>query len=310
MDHVAPESREMIRELLKKREKGQLAHPSSFEYKILRKDGQIRDLEISITSVSMEGEQFAQSTFRDITERKRAEKQLQQYQAKLRSLASELALAEERERRRIAAGLHDDMAQKLVMAKFELQSLGASVADESIAASLKGPCDLIDELVENARGLVFDLGNATLYQVGLEAAVEAWLEQEIQNKHGLRCEFVREGSSLKLDDDTRITLFRAVKELVANALKYANASMVKVCIRKSDDVVRVSVADDGAGFDVSKLDASLTSKGGFGLFSIKERLEYLGGSLKIDSGQGKGTRVTMVAPLRQEVTTGSKEATK
>jgi len=246
----------------------------------------------------------------DITERKQAEKRLQQYQSKLKSLISELTLAEERERRRIAAGIHDDMAQKLAMAKFELQSLGAMIADESVVESLEAPCHLIDEIVRDARELVFDLSNAALYQVGLGAAVESWLEHEIQEKHGLKCELVRETSELKIDDDTQITLFRAVKELVANAVKYADANTVKVCIRKSGDTVRVSVEDDGAGFDVSGLDASFTPKGGFGLFNIKERLEYLGGNLKINSGPGEGTRVIMRAPLKQEVTIGQREVTK
>jgi signal transduction histidine kinase len=95
-----------------------------------------------------------------------------------------------------------------------------------------------------------------------------------------------------------------VKELVANVVKYANASKVEVCIRKSGDTVRVGVEDDGVGFDVSKLDASFTPKGGFGLFNIKERLEYLGGNLKINSGPGKGTRVIMTTPIGQEVTAG------
>ena len=107
LDHVAPESREMIRELMKKREKGVLEPSSRFEHKILRKDGQIRDLEISRTLISIEGEQFTQSTFRDITERKQAEQKLIENRAKLKSLASELSLVEERERHRLATELHD-----------------------------------------------------------------------------------------------------------------------------------------------------------------------------------------------------------
>ena len=91
---------------------------------------------------------------------------------------------------------------------------------------------------------------------------------------------------------------------MANVIKYADASVVHVSICKSADTVHISVEDDGAGFDVSKLDASFTPKGGFGLFNIRERLEYLGGSLRIDSGLGKGTRVIMTVPLRQEVRTG------
>ena len=117
--------------------------------------------------------------------------------------------------------------------------------------------------------------------MGLKEAVESWLEQEIRDKHGLDCELIGDASQIKLDDDTEITLFRAVKELVTNVVKYANASKIIVRIQKFGKAIRVSVEDDGVGFDVSKLDASFTPKGGFGLFNIKERLEYLGGNLKI-----------------------------
>ena len=246
----------------------------------------------------------------DITERKQAEKRLQNYQAKLKSLASELLLAEERERRRIAAGIHDDMAQKLAMTKLKLQLLREAVTDEGVADSLESQCESIDEIITSARELTFNLGSPVLYQIGLEAAVESWLEQEIRDKHGLKYELISDESHLKFDDDTKITLYRAVKELVANVVKYADAGRVTVSIRKFDDTVRVSVADDGVGFDVSKLDSSFSPKGGFGLFNIRERLEYLGGTMDINSGHGEGTRVTMVVPFGQNVTAGQNEAIK
>jgi len=240
----------------------------------------------------------------DITEHKAAERRLQQYQAKLKSLTSELVLAEERERRRIAAGIHDDMAQKLAMAKFELQSLRGAVESERVSERLESQCRLIDEIMMDAHDLTFNLGNPILYQVGLGAAVESWLEQEIQGKHGLRCELVREGRQPKLDDDTRISLFRAVKELLANVVKYAKASTVIVRIGESGDSAYVSVEDDGVGFDVSESNSSFTPTGGFGLFNIRERLEYLQGRLQVESTPGKGTCVTMAVPREHRAATG------
>ena len=311
-DFLPPQGQQRVREVFQKLMTGELEPIEYFENSVLTRNGQERLIAWHNTMLRDQAGNIigTLSSGLDITEREQAEKRLQQYQVKLKSLASELVLTEERERRRIAEGIHDDMAQKLAMAKFELQSLGASVANENIARSIEGPCSLIDEIVQDARGLVFDLGNAALYQVGLEAAVESWLEQEIRDKHGLKCKLVGDASGLKLDDDTKITLFRAVKELVANVVKYADASTVEVRICKSGDMVRVSVEDDGVGFDVPGLDASFTPKGGFGLFNIKERLEYFGGTLEIHSGPGEGTRVIMRAPLEQEVTIGSKEATK
>jgi len=293
---VAPEDRTRVSENIRS------DYEEIYEPKGLREDGSVVDLEVQGRNVIYQGRKMRLTAVRDITERKRAEKRLQQYQAKLKSLASELALAEERERRRIAAGIHDDMAQKLAMTKLELQSLGASISDKSVGLSLEAPCSLIDEIVQDARELVFNLSNAALHQVGLEAAVESWLQHDIQGKHALKCELVKDTSGRKLDDNTQIILFRALKELVANAVKYAEAHRITVLIQEADGTIRVSVEDDGVGFDPSGLEASFTPKGGFGLFNIKERLEYLGGRLDIDSGPGEGTRVTMTAPLKQDST--------
>lgn len=275
-----------------------------YEVDIRTNQGHIRTLRYHAVLLDIPGKNVGMFSAEDITEQRKAKRKIREYQLKLKSLASELSLAEERERRRIAAGIHDDMAQKLVMAKFGLESLGESIEDETIASSLEGPCHLLDGIIENARKLVFDLSNAALYQVGLEAAVASWLKHDIQDKYSLSCELIKGMSPLRLDDETKITFFRAIKELLANVVKYADANHVTVRIQKSDDIVRVSVEDDGVGFDVSGLDTSMTPSGGFGLFNIQERLEYLGGRLEIDSGPGEGTCVTMVAPYRQGVTVG------
>jgi len=102
-----------------------------------------------------------------------------------------------------------------------------------------------------------------------------------------------------LDDDVRDLLFRNARELLMNVIKHAQASKVKVSIRKVGSEIQIDVQDDGVGFDPAEVAVMPTRKGGFGLFSIWERLEQLGGHLEIKSEPGHGSKITMMAPLRQ-----------
>jgi signal transduction histidine kinase len=240
---------------------------------------------------------------RDITEQRKAEKRIQKYQKQLRSLASELSLAEQRERRRIATGIHDNIAQKLAMAKFRLQSLQASVKDNNISVSLEKQCELMSQVAADARSLTFELGNPVLYQVGLEAAVESYLTERIQAEFEIECKFKLEGPKSSLEEDVRVVLFQAVRELLANVIKHAKASTIEVCIRNNEDSIQIIVQDDGVGFNPKRIGPHTLRKGGFGLFNIRERLEYFGGNLEIESKLKSGTRVTMTVALRADVIT-------
>ena len=215
-----------------------------------------------------------------------------------KALASELSYAEERERRRIAIGIHDDLGQKLIMVKFRLQALKASVSDRNMQTALSKECIMMDDILEDIHSLTFELSNPLLYEVGFESAMKSWLKTEIQKNAGLKCEFTSDDKKIELDEDVKIVLFKAARELLINIVKHAKAGTVKVGIAKRNNEVEVTVEDDGAGFDVSKLGLPSAKAGGFGLFSIKERLEYIGGQLEIESQPGKGTRAVMTAPVK------------
>ena len=235
----------------------------------------------------------------DITERKQAEEKLRDNQKQLKALASELSFAEERERRRIAIGIHDDLGQKLVMVKFRLQALKGSVSDRNMLAVLNNECIMMDDILDDIRSLTFELSNPLLYEVGFESAIKSWLKTEIEKNAGLKCEFTSDDKKIELDEDIKVVLFKAVRELLINIIKHAGARTVKVGIAKQYNEVEVTVEDDGAGFDVTRLGLPSGKAGGFGLFSIKERLEYIGGRLEIKSRLGKGTRVVMTAPVKK-----------
>lgn len=233
--------------------------------------------------------------------RKRAAQELLDYQEQLKTLTSELALAEERERRRIAAGIHDNIGQKLAMAKLELQLLMRPPGNSKIPASLDSVCDKIDSVIEDTHSLTFELSNPALYELSFDVAIEQWLFEQIQKKHGIKCRVVAYPEPVKLGVDLKVVLFRAIRELAVNVVKYAKASTLRVNIKKGKDRIMISVRDDGAGFVPSEAGAFvLDEKGGFGLFNIRERLEHLGGAMKIQSAPGKGTRITLTAPLEQQ----------
>jgi signal transduction histidine kinase len=214
-----------------------------------------------------------------------------------KTLASELSYAEERERRRIAIGVHDNLGQKLVMVKFRLQALTASVSDRNMQTALSNEIIMMDDILDDIRSLTFELSNPLLYEVGFESAIKSWLKTEIQKNAGLKCEFTSDDKKIELDEDIKIVLFKAARELLINIVKHAKARTVKVGIAKRNNEVVVTVEDDGAGFDVSNLGLPSGEEGGFGLFSVKERLEYMGGRLEIESWSGKGTRIVMTAPV-------------
>jgi len=227
------------------------------------------------------------------------ERQLLDDQAQLKQLASQLTLAEESERHRIATELHATISQSLVVSKLQLDTLRAT-AHRDIAKTLGEVCESLDETIQGTKSLTFDLSSPILYELGFETAVAEWLTERIRQKHGIATEFEDDGQPKPLDDEVCVFLFRDVRELLINVVKHAQANKVKVSIRKVGRQIQVSVEDDGRGFDPEKVVAMAVRKGGFGLFSIRERLGQLGGHLEIESAPGQGAKVTIMAPLKGE----------
>jgi len=233
-------------------------------------------------------------------ERMRREQRLLGYQARLKSLVSELSLIEEREKRRIATELHERIGQSLVISKMNLEELRQSVPGEKLNAVLDKICNTLGETIAETQSLTFDLSSPVLYELGFETAVADWLEEEIQEKHGIATQFEDDKQPKPLDDDISILLFRFVRELLVNVVNHAQAKKIKVSIRKVGRQIQVSVEDDGVGFDPAEVASTAAKRAEFGLFGIHEKLEYLGGHLEIKSEPGRGCKATMTAPLKQQ----------
>ncbi|MBA4390192.1 MAG: hypothetical protein C0399_04565 [Syntrophus sp. (in: bacteria)] len=250
--------------------------------------------------------QYYEGTVEDISERKKAEEKIQQHQKQLRSLASELSLAEERERRRIATLLHDHIGQILAISKIKLGALLERAKTGIFRENLSEVREHIEQAIKYTRSLTLKLSPPILYELGLEPALE-WLAEQIEEQHGIRCEFENDGSEKPLNEELRVFLFTAVRELLVNVAKHARAQRVKVTVRRSGETISIHVADDGVGFCVSKKSPYVDENKGFGLFSIRERLHHLGGHVEVRSQKSRGTRIALTAPLKNEhETKGSK----
>jgi PAS domain S-box-containing protein len=250
-----------------------------------------------------------QSVLTDVTERKKAEEELLNYQAKLKALASELTLSEERQRQQIATDIHDRVSQPLAISKMKLDGLCAARRDKKLKEEIKSICESLGQTIAEMRSLTFDLSSPILHQLGLEQALREYLIEHIEGKHGIHTEFEDDGQPKPLDNDVRSLLFRDVRELLVNVVKHAGANEVRVSVRRDGSMICITVKDDGVGFDPVAASSRAGETGCFGLFSIRERLEELGGQLQIDSSPGHGCKVTMTTPLKRKETTGGRNKT-
>lgn len=211
------------------------------------------------------------------------------YQGQLRALAAELSLTEERERRAIAADLHDHIGQILATARLKLSALAGSPGTEEVRA-------LVDDAIRYTRSLTFELSSPVLYELGLAPALEQ-LAERMGEKHGLRVEVHDDGVAKPMDDEVKVVLFKAVRELLMNVVKHAHAGRARVWLRRCGRAVEIVVEDDGVGCSAAQAAASARS-GGFGLFSIREGLRHCGGELEMRSQTGGGATVSLRAPLQ------------
>lgn len=214
-----------------------------------------------------------------------------------RILAAELTIAEERERRRIASGLHDQVGQLLGIAKIKLGEALAARPSEEVAGPASEARRLVDRAIHEIRDLTFELSSPVLHELGLEAAL-AELAERMETRHGIPCRFEQPTRLTALPEALAVLLHSIVRELLWNAVKHAHARRVMLAIGSDGDHLRIVVQDDGAGFDPTQAFNRSSEKSGLGLFSARERLHYLDGTLEIDSAPERGTRIVLTVPNR------------
>jgi signal transduction histidine kinase len=228
-----------------------------------------------------------------------------------RSLLRQLVTAQEDERRRLAANLHDDTIQALAAALLHLDVLEARVdravhdpgdggrdAWDAVRSSATRVRQNVEHGLQSARTFLFDLRPPVLDEAGLETALQRQLDR-VAEQNDCAVE-LRWAVTDRLDPDRETILFRAVQEALANVVKHAHAAKVAIRAWRDGGVVVVEVADDGSGFDPVEA-LAWASTGHLGLRFMTERVEGAGGSLCIDAMPGQGTRVEFRLPAGGQV---------
>ena len=166
--------------------------------------------------------------------------------------------------------------------------------------ALRSICETLDATIESVRELTFDLSSPTLYKFGLEAALEELLQDKLRGEHRIAYRFSDDRNPKPLPPDVLVLLFQSVRELLINVIKHARAREVTLDIQRQIDCIRITVADDGVGFHVDEVLSSPSRGRSVGLFNLRERLDYMGGTLEIESEPGRGSRFVLIAPLKTE----------
>ena len=225
--------------------------------------------------------------------------QLTAQEEKVRGLMHQLAVTEERERRQLAAELHDYLAQLLTLARMKIkqtqQCLYRSVEESS---RYVGETDeLLRQSGDYVRTLMAQLYPVQLHELGLSAALR-WLAEQM-SRHGLTVNFLSIAcDSVPLTDDQAMLLYQSVRELLMNIVKHAGVNRAVVALEVADsDKLRISVQDSGRGFDPSTLRATAPGQH-FGLSSVRDRIATMGGTFTLDSTIGQGTAIILCVPLQ------------
>ena len=238
-------------------------------------------------------EQFAVELERQVSERTR---ELVSSQTQLRALATELNLAEQRERKRMAVELHDHLAQMLVLVRLKLGQAKQGPVVRSIEM-IKQAEDVVSDALTYTRNLVAELSPPVLHEFGLLAALR-WLAEQMQRYQLHVSVRIDSTEDVRLPEDQAVLVFQSVRELLLNAVKHAVAKHASLAVEEQDGSLRIMVQDHGVGFDLlamaTQQPSPMSSK--FGLFSIRERMNALGGRLELHSAPGEGTRATLILP--------------
>ena len=235
---------------------------------------------------------------RTLIEKRKALGRAERLAEQLRSLAMELGQTEQRERLRLAHVLHDHLQQLLVGATFAVETLSTHIQGEAGLKTLDEVTETIQQAIHLSRVLTVELSPPAILEKGLAASLE-WLGRNVKDHHGLNVALTLEGDPEPVPEPVRLFIFEAVREILLNVVKHAKVDTACVRMRALEgERIEVTIEDRGVGFDPATLEADQFTGEGLGLFSLRERLRFLKGSMTIHSRPGHGSRFILVVPIQ------------
>ena len=264
------------------------------EWRHKKKDGTVIYVETYSHQITYEGKRVWLGLSHDVTDKHLAEEKLQKSYQDIRLLASNLQNIREEERTNIAREIHDELGQQLTGLKMDIFWLSRRIntTDDEIATKLKESIELINATVASVRKIATDLRPSILDDLGLIAALE-WQGEEFEKRSGTHVEFLNEAGDFVLKPDSVTAIFRIYQELLTNVARHANASFIKVLLKKTHNSLYFSLTDNGTGFDPE----AISKKKTLGLLGIKERTLLLEGTYEFKSKPGEGSETIISIPL-------------
>lgn len=261
-----------------------------------KKDGTIIYAETYYHQIVYEGKPVWLALANDVTDKNKAEEKLQKSYQDIRQLAFNLQNIREQERTSIAREIHDELGQQLTGLKMDIYWLSRKIdtSDTEITNKLRESLELINATVASVRKIATDLRPSILDDLGLIAALE-WQSEEFEKRSGTQVEFCNEAGDFELKPESVTAIFRIFQELLTNVARHANATLVKVLLKKTNNSLFFSLTDNGVGFDLE----SISKKKTLGLLGIKERTLLLGGTYEFKSKAGEGSETIISIPLVQ-----------
>ena len=270
----------------------------TYDFRIRHKEGHYIWLEFLSSPVFENNEiSYFVTSARDISQSVIARQEIQEYQTSLQKMTTEMTLIEEKQKKEIASNIHDHLSQSLVISKMKVDELKKRSDLKTIDEDLMFIEKNISEALVNSRKITYELSPPVLYQLGIIEALN-WLFEDVETTHKIECKIKSNVGKINLSDVKSILLYRCIQELLKNAVKYANASLLLLELDKNEFGINLLLTDNGGGFNTSILNNYQNHSGsGFGLFAVQERIRNIQGQFEITSEINVGTSVKIFIPL-------------
>ena len=235
----------------------------------------------------------------EVMDRLQAEESLKESEARLRHFSSRLLDAQERERKRIAAELHDELGHALLTIKLQLRALerGLTPEQKKLAEDIETLHPFIDGVLNNVRRLYFDLSPGNLEDLGLTGALRQMLDEFAKQYKDIHWQIRLDNLDREFPPRTQAAIYRILQEILTNIGKHAKPSRVSVRVKRNPTAALFTAQDNGCGFDTSQIHSPDDPTRGLGLAAMEERVRMQGGTLEIISRENQGTRIAFTLPL-------------